>query len=135
VEIVNIAPKGSAGTETLAGRNTPRYDTLVKVAGDYGAMNSFLRYLEEGPYLSLRIENAAFTRNRWHVYRGNSDAVVAGAAESDLPVICDPPVADASGPPQADNDIKNNVKRLKGGQKWDFSMAVAMAFTKLKACL
>jgi len=64
VEIVSITPKG-ASAETLAGKKYTRYDTVVqvapKVAGDYAAMNSFLRYLEEGPFLSLRIENAAFT--------------------------------------------------------------------------
>ena len=60
VEIVSITPKG-AGAETLAGKKYTRYDTVVQVAGGYTAMNSFLQYLEEGPFLSLRIENAAFT--------------------------------------------------------------------------
>jgi hypothetical protein len=64
VEIVSITPKG-AGAETLAGKKYTRYDTVVevapKLAGDYRAMNSFLQYLEGGPFLSLRIESAAFT--------------------------------------------------------------------------
>ena len=60
VEIVSITP-GGAGAETLAGKKYTRYDTGVQVAGGYTAMNSFLSYLEEGPFLSLRIERAAFT--------------------------------------------------------------------------
>ena len=60
VEIVSITP-GGAGAETLAGKKYTRYDTGVQVAGGYTAMNSFLSYLEEGPFLSLRIESAAFT--------------------------------------------------------------------------
>ena len=61
VEIVSITPKGTAGAETLAGKNYTRYDTGVQVAGGYTAMNSFLQYLEVGPFVSLRIESAAFT--------------------------------------------------------------------------
>jgi hypothetical protein len=60
VELVSLTPKG-ATAETLAGKKYTRYDTVVQVAGDYAAMNLFLRYLEEGPFLSLRIENATFT--------------------------------------------------------------------------
>jgi hypothetical protein len=33
----------------------------VQVSGDYEAMNSFLSYLEEGPFISLRLENVSFT--------------------------------------------------------------------------
>jgi len=60
VEIVSITPKG-ASAETLAGKKYTRYDTVVQVAGDYAAMNSFLSYLEEGPFISLRLENLSFT--------------------------------------------------------------------------
>ena len=60
VDIVSLAPK-AASAETLAGTKYTRYDTVVEVGGDYAAMNSFLSYLEEGPFLSLRIENASFT--------------------------------------------------------------------------
>jgi len=60
VELVSLTPQG-ATAETLAGKKYTRYDTVVKVAGDHAAMNLFLRYLEEGPFLSLRIENATFT--------------------------------------------------------------------------
>jgi len=48
VGLVSLTPKGAAS----AG---------VQVSGDHGAMNSFLSYLEEGPFISLRLENVSFT--------------------------------------------------------------------------
>ena len=48
VGLVSLTPKGAAS----AG---------VQVSGDHDAMNSFLSYLEEGPFISLRLENVAFT--------------------------------------------------------------------------
>jgi hypothetical protein len=48
VTIVSLTPNGAAS----AG---------VQVTGNYAAMNSFLQYLEGGPFLSLRIDNATFT--------------------------------------------------------------------------
>ena len=48
VELVSLTPKSAAS----AG---------VQVSGDYEAMNSFLTYLEIGPFISLRLENVAFT--------------------------------------------------------------------------
>lgn len=60
VEIVSLTPK-AASTETIAGKKYTRYDTVVQVSGAYDAMNLFLRYLEEGPFLSLRIQDASFT--------------------------------------------------------------------------
>ena len=49
VELVSLTPRGAA---TSAG---------VQVTGDHEAMNSFLSYLEEGPFISLRLENVSFT--------------------------------------------------------------------------
>jgi hypothetical protein len=48
VELVSLTPRGAAS----AG---------VQVSGDYEAMNSFLTYLEVGPFISLRLENVSFT--------------------------------------------------------------------------
>ena len=48
VELVSLTPKSAAS----AG---------VKVSGGYEAMNSFLTYLEVGPFISLRLENVSFT--------------------------------------------------------------------------
>lgn len=48
VGLVSLTPKGAAS----AG---------VQVSGDHDAMNSFLSYLEEGPFISLRLENVSFT--------------------------------------------------------------------------
>jgi hypothetical protein len=48
VELVSLTPRGAAS----AG---------VQVTGDHEAMNSFLTYLEVGPFISLRLENVSFT--------------------------------------------------------------------------
>jgi len=48
VELVSLTPKGAAS----AG---------VQVSGGHEAMNSFLTYLEVGPFISLRLENVSFT--------------------------------------------------------------------------
>ena len=48
VELVTLTPKSAAS----AG---------VQVGGDYEAMNSFLTYLEVGPFISLRLESVSFT--------------------------------------------------------------------------
>ena len=48
VELVSLTPKSAAS----AG---------VQVGGDYEAMNSFLTYLEVGPFISLRLESVSFT--------------------------------------------------------------------------
>ena len=64
VELVSLTPKGAVGKETIGGKQYTRYDTVVKVAGDYEAMNSFLSYLEQGQqgqFPSLRLESASFT--------------------------------------------------------------------------
>lgn len=61
VTINVVTPSGPAGTETLGGKKYFRYDTTVKVSGSYDAMNSFVSYLEEGTFQSLRIQSASFT--------------------------------------------------------------------------
>ena len=48
VELDSLTPRGAASAD-------------VKVTGDHEAMNSFLTYLEVGPFLSLRLENVSFT--------------------------------------------------------------------------
>jgi hypothetical protein len=48
VGLVSLTPTGAAS----AG---------VQVTGDYEAMNSFLSYLEQGPFISLKLENVSFT--------------------------------------------------------------------------
>ncbi len=62
VSIVSLTP-GAAGSETIGGKKYNRYDTVVQVAGSYERMNSMLRYLEEGPFSTLRIENLSMTRS------------------------------------------------------------------------
>ena len=64
VALVSLSPRGATGTETVGGQQFVRNETNVQVTGDYGAMNSFLSYLEQGqqgPFPSLRLENASFT--------------------------------------------------------------------------
>lgn len=63
VTIDIVTPKSPAGTETLGGTKYYRYDTGVHVSGQYDAMNSFLRYLEEGFYKTIRIQGATFTQD------------------------------------------------------------------------
>jgi hypothetical protein len=63
VEINVVTPKSPAGTETLGGKKYFRYDTTVNVSGSHDAMNSFLLYLEGGPFYTLKIQNASFTPN------------------------------------------------------------------------
>ena len=61
VTIEVVTPNSPAGTETLGGKTYYRYDTAVQVSGTYDAMNSFLSYLEEGHFKTVRIQNASFT--------------------------------------------------------------------------
>ena len=64
VDLVSLSPRGATGTETVGGQQYVRNETNVQVTGDYGAMNSFLSYLEQGQqgqFPSLRLENASFT--------------------------------------------------------------------------
>jgi len=61
VTITIVIPKSPAGTETLGGKRYYRYDSTVQVSGQYDAMNSFLRYLEEGYFKTVRIQGASFT--------------------------------------------------------------------------
>lgn len=62
VEILSLTPRG-ASSEALAASRYTRYDIAVTVSGEYDKMNSFLSYLEGGPFLSLRIEGGGFTPN------------------------------------------------------------------------
>jgi Tfp pilus assembly protein PilO len=62
VTIDVLTPRSPAGTETLGGKKYFRYDTVVEVSGRYDAMNSFMRYLEEGSFKTLRIQSASFTQ-------------------------------------------------------------------------
>ena len=61
VTLVSLTPKG-AGAETIGGKNYKRYDTAVQVSGGYDKMNLMLRYLEEGPFDTLRIESLTTTQ-------------------------------------------------------------------------
>lgn len=61
VELVSLSPRGATGTETVGGQQYVRNETNVQVSGDYQSMDSFLSYLEQGPYLGLRLDNASFT--------------------------------------------------------------------------
>ncbi len=60
VELVSLTPN-AVGAETIGGQKYTRYDTRVQVSGGHEAMNSFLSYLEEGQFLSLRLENVSST--------------------------------------------------------------------------
>jgi len=57
--IAGAADKYGVGLDSLTPKGTASAD--VQVTGDYEAMNSFLTYLEEGPFISLRLENVSFT--------------------------------------------------------------------------
>jgi hypothetical protein len=57
--IAGAADKYGVGLNSLTPRGAASAD--VQVTGSHEAMNSFLRYLEGGPFLSLRLENVSFT--------------------------------------------------------------------------
>ena len=65
ITVVSLTPRGAVGTKTVGGTNYVEYDTSVQIkpltTGDYNAMDSFLSYLERGPFLSLSIQGASFT--------------------------------------------------------------------------
>jgi hypothetical protein len=65
INVVRLTPKGAAGTQTVGGTQYVEYDTIVQIAptitGEYNSMDSFLSYLENGPFLSLSINGASFT--------------------------------------------------------------------------
>jgi hypothetical protein len=61
VNLVSLNPEGAVGQETFGGTQYTQYDIIVQVAGSTQAMDSFLSYLEAGPFLSLSLENASFT--------------------------------------------------------------------------
>jgi hypothetical protein len=57
--IAGAADKYGVGLDSLTPKGAA--SAGVQVTGDHEAMNSFLRYLEEGPFISLRLENVSFT--------------------------------------------------------------------------
>jgi hypothetical protein len=57
--IAGAADKYGVGLDSLTPRGAA--SAGVQVTGDHEAMNSFLRYLEEGPFISLRLENVSFS--------------------------------------------------------------------------
>jgi hypothetical protein len=57
--IAGAADKYGVGLDSLTPKGAASAD--VQVTGSTEAMNSFLRYLEEGPFISLRLENVSFT--------------------------------------------------------------------------
>lgn len=57
--IAGAADKYGVGLDSLTPKGAA--SAGVQVSGDYEAMNYFLRYLEEGPFISLRLENVSFT--------------------------------------------------------------------------
>lgn len=61
VTLVSLTPK-AASSETIGGKKYNRYDTGVQVSGSYDRMNLMLRYLEEGPFTTLRIEGMSLTQ-------------------------------------------------------------------------
>ena len=61
VTLVSLTPK-AASSETIGGKKYNRYDTAAQVTGSYDKMNLMLRYLEEGPFTTLRIEGLSVTQ-------------------------------------------------------------------------
>ena len=57
--IAGAADKYGVGLDSLTPRGAA--SAGVQVTGDHEAVNSFLTYLEQGPFLSLRLENVSFT--------------------------------------------------------------------------
>ena len=59
--IAGAADKYGVGLDSLTPNPKGAAGAGVQVSGSHEAMNSFLSYLEEGPFISLRLENVAFT--------------------------------------------------------------------------
>jgi len=57
VTLNSLTPKGAAGTETIGSQKYYRYETTVQISGSPDRMDLFMRYLEEGPFYTLRVEN------------------------------------------------------------------------------
>ena len=57
--IAGAADKYGVGLDSLTPQGAA--SAGVQVTGDHEAMNSFMSYLEEGPFISLRLENVSFT--------------------------------------------------------------------------
>ena len=57
--IAGAADRYGVGLDSLTPNGAASAD--VKMTGGHEAMNSFLTYLEEGPFISLRLENVSFT--------------------------------------------------------------------------
>jgi type II secretory pathway pseudopilin PulG len=57
--IAGAADKYGVGLDSLTPRGAA--SAGVQVTGGYEAVNSFLTYLEVGPFISLRLENVSFT--------------------------------------------------------------------------
>ncbi len=52
---------GSSGSEKLGNKSYTRYTADIAVKGAEDRVNSFMRYLEEGPLLSLKLEKVVST--------------------------------------------------------------------------
>jgi len=57
--IAGAADKYGVGLDSLTPKGAA--SAGVQVSGSHEAMNSFLSYLEEGPFISLRLESVLFT--------------------------------------------------------------------------
>ena len=62
VGIAGVKWNGAAGTEKLGNKNYTRYTADIVVTGTEDRVNSFLRYLEEGPFLSLKLDKVVSTQ-------------------------------------------------------------------------
>ena len=62
VQLVSVRWTGASETEKLGTKNYTRYTAGIEVTGTADRVNSFLRYLEEGPFLSLKLERVVSTQ-------------------------------------------------------------------------
>ena len=76
VTLVGVMLESDAGSEVIGGMEYPRSEFDISVTGSLTGINSFLRYLEEGPFPGLEIENVCFTLTEEQGWEGGFTMVI-----------------------------------------------------------
>lgn len=76
VALVGVMLESEAGSEVIGGKEYPKSEIDVSVTGSLTGINSFLRYIEEGPFPGLEIENVCFTLTEEQGWEGSFTMVI-----------------------------------------------------------
>jgi hypothetical protein len=61
VEIKEVKPPARIGTQSIAGKNYPAYETHVKIVGTLSQVIDYLQYIENSGFTSISIDNLTCT--------------------------------------------------------------------------